>query len=217
MKNKRKLPIALLATVTFAAAMWVGALPQSAKAAEISLVNIANGTVYMGMQAPEGLRIPDTIELLKDTPYYADPDDPKEKAEGVFAPQSVRVLKGEASWSISSGVQWQIDTMYGPRWVRPFMWDIAITKPDAIVLTEETRLYQSRNDQVEPVASLSPQEVQVVNIEDKWFVGDSRIGKAWVQIHTTWLGDLWIHIPINKIGTVRPVLHRAHYNDEPYY
>ncbi|KRE99357.1 hypothetical protein ASG89_27745 [Paenibacillus sp. Soil766] len=217
MKYKRKLPNYLLTTVTLAAAMWVVTLPLSAKATEISLVNMANWTVYSGLQTPEGLRIPESIEFLKDTPYYANPDDSPEEAEGVFAPQKVRVLKGEASWSVSSAVQWQIDTMYGPRWVRPYMWDIAITKPETIYLTGETPLYQNQNDQVESIASLSPQEVQIVNIEDKWFVGDSQIGKAWVQIHTTWLGDLWVHIPINRIGTVRPISQRAHYNNEPYY
>ncbi|MDR6549888.1 SH3-like domain-containing protein [Paenibacillus qinlingensis] len=178
---------------------------------------MANWTVYGGSQVPEGLRIPDTIELLKDTPYYANPDDPQDKAEGVFAPQSVHVLKGEATWSVSSGSQWQIETMYGPRWVRPLMWDISISQPDSILLTEVTQLYRSQNDKAASVASLSPQLVEVVDMEDKWFVGDSRSGKAWVQIHTTWLGDLWAHMPINRISTVHPKSQRTHYNDEPYY
>ena len=28
---------------------------------------------------------------------------------------------------------------------------------------------------------------------------------------------MWIHFPINRIGTVLPIFHRSHYNDEPYY
>jgi hypothetical protein len=167
-----------------------------------------------GPYGPEGIRIPGSIELLADTPYYASPDQPDDKPEGVFAPQTVKVIKAEAAWSVSFS-QWEIETMFGPRWIRPKPWEIDIAPPERITLVEETPLYRSKSERGGPVVSLSPQEVQVTGAEKQWFYTNQKDSKAWIQVHTTWLGDLWAHIPVNKIGTVEKVRQRrAHYTDE---
>ncbi|GFZ75954.1 hypothetical protein GCM10008018_21660 [Paenibacillus marchantiophytorum] len=153
-----------------------------------------------GPYAPDGLRIPAEIELLSDTPYYASPPNRSDdKPEGVFAPQMVKVLKTEPSWSVS-GTTWQIETMFGPRWIIPKPWDIDIAPPESVTLLEETPLYESQSEDGGSVATLSPQAVQVVGAEKQWFYTNDPKSKAWIQIHTTWLGDLWAHIPINRIG-----------------
>jgi hypothetical protein len=167
-----------------------------------------------GPYGPEGIRIPASIELLADTPYYDSPDQPDDKPEGVFAPQTVKVIKTQAVWSVGAA-SWQIETMFGPRWIRPKPWEIDIAPPKRITLVEETPLYRSKSERGGPVASLSPQEVQVTGAEKQWFYTNQPGSKAWIQVHTTWLGDLWAHIPVNKIGTVEKVQQRrAHYTDE---
>lgn len=167
--------------------------------------------MFFGPYAPEGIRIPGSIELLADTPYFASPDQPDTKPEGVFSPQTVKVLKTQASWSIGAAA-WQIETMFGPRWIRPKPWEIDIAPPERITLLEETPLYESRSELGGPVASLTAQEVQVTGAEKQWFYTNDPGSKAWIQVHTTWLGDLWAHIPVNRIGTVQKASpRRAHY------
>lgn len=161
-----------------------------------------------GPYAPTGIRIPAEIELLADTPYYSSAEHPY--PEGVFAPQSVKVLKTQASWS-TGGVTWEIETMFGPRWIRPKPWEIDIAPPKKIMLMEETPLYASQNENEGPVASLSSQEVEVTAAEEKWFYTNDRTSKAWIQVHTTWMGDLWAHIPVERIGTVQEVQVKTYY------
>ncbi|TDF98112.1 hypothetical protein [Paenibacillus piri] len=163
-----------------------------------------------GPYAPDGIRIPAVIELLADTPYYSSADQPDNNPEGVFAPQSVKVISTQAAWSIGASA-WQIETMYGPRWIRPKPWEIDIAPPETITLLEETPLYRSQSERGGPVASLSPQEVQVSGAEKRWFYTNDPMAKAWIQVHTTWMGDLWAHIPVNRIGTVQQVQRKAHY------
>jgi hypothetical protein len=163
-----------------------------------------------GPYTPEGIRIPSSIELLVDTPYYADPNQPDSLSEGSFAPQKVKVLQTQASWSIGSAT-WQIETLQGPRWIRPKPWEIDIAPPPSITLLEETPLYAKQSEKGEPAAWLSPQEVQVTAAEKQWFYTNQPDSKAWIQVHTTWMGDLWAHIPVNRIGTVEKVKKKAHY------
>ncbi|KIL38632.1 hypothetical protein SD70_24995 [Gordoniibacillus kamchatkensis] len=193
-------------TMLLAAALVLSALSFGAYAAKTQ----ASTSIY-ATDAPDGLRIPGTIELLADTPYYANADDPDNKPEGVFAPQTVKVLSTQGSWSRGFAT-WQIETQFGPRWIRPKPWEIDIDPPERITLLEETPLYKSRSERGGPVASLSPQEVQVTAAEKQWFYTNDPGSKAWIQVHTTWLGDLWAHIPVDRIGTVQKMAPRkAHF------
>jgi hypothetical protein len=167
--------------------------------------------MYAGPYEPMGIRIPAAIELLKNTPYYSDPKLLDENPEGVFAPQTVRVLRTQAAWSTGT-VIWEIETMFGPRWIHPNAWDIDIAPPERITLLEETPLFRTQSERGGPVASLSPQEVQVVGAQKQWFYTNDPSSKAWIQIHTTWMGDLWAHIPVNRIGTHEKVERKAHFN-----
>lgn len=166
--------------------------------------------VFGGSYAPEGIRFPATIELLAETPYYADPNQPDDKPEGSFAPQEVSILAVDSSWSRGAAT-WKIETMFGPRWIRPNPWEIDMEPPKRITLLEETPLYRSQSSKGGPAASLSAQEVEVVEAKKQWFYTNDPSSKAWIKVHTTWLGDLWAHIPVNQIGTVQKVQRKAHY------
>lgn len=162
---------------------------------------------YEGYEEPEGLRIPGEIELLENTAYYASLWDTE--PEGMFAPQKVKVIRAQSTWSTGS-VTWEIETMYGPRWIRPAPWSIDIAPPKTVMLLEETPLYPEKDERSSPAASLSPQEVQVTGAEKKWFYTNDPDSKTWIRVHTTWLGDLWAHIPLNRIGTVEETNRKAH-------
>ncbi|MBA2938346.1 hypothetical protein HZF08_08495 [Paenibacillus sp. CGMCC 1.16610] len=174
----------------------------------------AADTIYGGSFAPEGLRFPAEIELLADTPYYAAADTYNTDPEGTFAPQTVHVLKTESAWSIGEAT-WKIETMFGPRWIRPKPWEIEIAPPKRITLLDETPLYRSPSTKNDSVAALSPQEVEVTDAEKMWFYTNDPNRKSWIKVHTNWLGDLWAFIPINQIGTVHDVHRKAHYNNLP--
>lgn len=197
-----KMKIFTAAIIT--AGLGLGSMAQQTKAE----------TIYGGSYAPEGIRFPATIELLANTPYYADPNQPDDEPEGTFAPQKVNVLSTDSSWSIGAAT-WKIETIYGPRWIRPKPWEIDIEPPERITLLEETPLYRSQNTKGGPIASLSAQEVEVVKAEKQWFYTNDPNSQAWIQVHTTWLGDLWAHIPVKQIGTVHKVQRKAHYYNLP--
>lgn len=194
----------LLAITILAAGLGLGSLAHQSKAE----------TIYGGSYAPEGIRFPAAIELLAETPYYADPNQPDDEPEGTFAPQEVNVLTVESSWSSGRSI-WKIETMFGPRWIRPNPWEIDMEPPKRITLLEETPLYRSKSTKGEPAASLSAQEVEVVTADKQWFYTNDPSSKAWIKVHTTWLGDLWAHIPVNQIGTVHKVQRKAHYYGLP--
>ncbi|KRF11122.1 hypothetical protein [Paenibacillus sp. Soil787] len=194
----------IFAITILAAGLGLGSLAHQTKAE----------TIYGGSYAPEGIRFPATIELLAETPYYTAPNQPDDEPEGTFAPQEVNVLTVESSWSIGTAA-WKIETMFGPRWIRPNPWEIDMEPPKHITLLEETPLYRSQSTKGEPAASLSAQEVEVVAAEKQWFYTNDPSSKAWIKVHTTWLGDLWAHIPVNQIGTVHKVQQKVHYYGLP--
>ncbi|MBP1961630.1 stalk domain-containing protein [Paenibacillus aceris] len=194
----------LFTLTIFAAALGLGGLLPQAGAE----------TIYGGSYAPEGLRFPAVIELLADTPYYAEADTYNAIPEGTFAPQEVHVLETQSAWSIGEAT-WKIETMFGPRWIRPKPWEIDIAPPERITLLEETPLYRSQSTKGGAVAALSPQEVEVRNAAKQWFYTNDPGSKTWIQIHTSWLGDLWVHIPVKQIGTVQKVERKAHYYNLP--
>jgi hypothetical protein len=187
-------------------------------AAAFGLVGIvsqaAADTMYGGSFAPEGLRFPTEIELLADTPYYTEADTYNTNPEGMFGPQTVHVLETESAWSIGEAT-WKIETMFGPRWIRPKPWEIEIAPPKRITLLEETPLYRSQNTKNGAVTALSPQEVEVIDAEKQWFYTNDPNSKAWIKVHTSWLGDLWAFIPVKQIGTVQNVQRKAYYSNLP--
>lgn len=78
--------------------------------------------------------------------------------------------------------------------------------PKTISLLDTTPLYAEPSyDFQEPLAKLSPQDVEVVSTH----YGDqnyaSPLSYTWVQIHTSWLGDLWIKVENRKLGVIRPL------------
>jgi hypothetical protein len=80
------------------------------------------------------------------------------------------------------------------------------TLPPVITLFDNTPLYPEPDESIEPWATLSPQDVNTIEAEKEWFVHtDGKPEKRWIKIKTTWLGDLWIHLDIDKIGTLKPM------------
>lgn len=74
--------------------------------------------------------------------------------------------------------------------------------PQEITLFENTKFYRSPNAHSEPIATLTPQTVQVVGTEPGWIMKDN----PWFYINT-WLGEAWIQpnlaysgeeLPLNK-------------------
>lgn len=182
--------------VTLLAAILVGLL---VKPAETSADFMAQGPY-----SPDGLRIPESIELLSDTAYYPASDTPIDQPEGWFSPQNVKVIETYGAWSIGAAT-WKIETMFGPRWIHPNPWEIDIAPPERIMLTSDTPLYSKASERGGSVAALAPQEVEVVYAEKQWFYTNDPVSKIWIQIHTTWLGDLWAHIPVKQIGIIQDV------------
>jgi hypothetical protein len=73
--------------------------------------------------------------------------------------------------------------------------------PKTISLIENTTLYNSPSEYDESGAALSPQDVTVLDAEKDWYkyFGEQKV---WIKIKTVWLGDQWIHIHANAIGTI---------------
>lgn len=75
-----------------------------------------------------------------------------------------------------------------------------------ISLLDTTPLYAEPSfDVQEPLGALSPQDVEVVSTQygDEGYA--SPLSYTWVQIHTTWLGNVWIKLENRKLGIIRPL------------
>jgi hypothetical protein len=68
---------------------------------------------------------------------------------------------------------------------------------DTISLTEKTPLYAKPDVKSKSWASLNPQDVKVVQVRED--------DPSWIQIHTSWLGDMWIQTDYSKLGIIRPL------------
>jgi hypothetical protein len=75
--------------------------------------------------------------------------------------------------------------------------------PHTVSLLEETPLYNSPDESDLSGAALAPQDVSVIDAEPNWdqFFGTQRV---WLKIQTTWMGDQWLLIHADTIGTVIP-------------
>lgn len=176
-------------------------------------IPVRTAQAYVHNIPPDTLRVPAVISLLNEAPFYNSPDDlANHQAEGIIAPQEgIQVLSGELTWA-TGGSWWQINTWLGPKWILVKSWDIDVAPPERLNLYEDTPIYASKDDSLEPSAILSPQEVHVTGAEKKWFLPDDKTGKSWVRIQTSWLGDQWVHLPVKRIGYIKPVDYYFYYN-----
>jgi hypothetical protein len=170
-------------------------------------------------EVADGIHIPKKVELLEDTPYYVIPNALLNKAEGSFAPQTVKVIEAEVNWATSPN-WWKIHTDVGDRWIKTSPWQIEAPPPPSISLMAETPLFAKPSEKSEPTATLSPQDVLVVDAEKGWFTNrDSNSDynpKKWIKIHTTWLGDQWVHLNLDQIGTYHDLDREVFYGSTTY-
>jgi hypothetical protein len=185
-------------------------------------IPVRTAQAYVHDIPPDTLRVPAVISLLKEAPFYNSPDDPANQAEGIIAPQDgIQVLSGELTWAMG-GSWWKIKTWLGPKWISVNSWDMDVAPPERLNLYEDTPMYASQDESLEPSAVLSPQEVHVTGAEKKWFLPDNKTGKSWIRIQTSWLGDQWVHLPVKRIGYIKPVDYYFYYAyqmllDDPNY
>jgi hypothetical protein len=172
----------------------------------------SSGNAYEYEDTPtevaDGIHIPRELTLLEDIPYYVIPNALLNKAEGSLSPQTVKVIEAENHWS-GAWNWWKIHTDAGDRWIKTAPWQFDAPPPTTINLMTETSLYAKPSENSKPTAALSPQEVQVVDAEKGWFrnssgTSDDYNPKKWLKIHTTWLGDQWIHLNLDQIGNFYP-------------
>ncbi|NRF94104.1 hypothetical protein HQN89_24590 [Paenibacillus frigoriresistens] len=78
------------------------------------------------------------------------------------------------------------------------------TLPPVITLFEQTPLYSTPDDSLNPIVELSPQDVVTTDVEQAWYA-KQRGDKVWIRIKTTWAGDLWMHLDSDKIGVIKPI------------
>lgn len=187
-------------------------------------LGITSGNAYEYADTPtevaDGVHIPTKLTLLEDIPYYVIPNALLNKAEGSFSPQTVEVIEAETHWS-GAWNWWKIHTDVGDRWIKTAPWQIETPPPPTISLMTETPLYAQPSEKSQPTAALSPQEVRVVDAEKGWFRNSSGGSedinpKRWLKIHTTWLGDQWIHLNLNQIGTFQPADQMSYYSNLYY-
>ncbi|PUA36698.1 hypothetical protein C8Z91_25325 [Paenibacillus elgii] len=150
----------------------------------------------------DAVRIPRTLSLLQDTPYYVIPNALVNKAEGAFSPQTVEVIEAETRWAEMPN-WWKIRTTFGDRWIKTEPGNIDVPPPSKITLMENTPIYAKSGTQLQPSAVLSPQQVEVVGAEKQWFYSPKHDENElkWLKIRTSWLGDQWIRLPLKQIGS----------------
>ncbi|MGG1551277.1 hypothetical protein [Paenibacillus ferrarius] len=194
------------------AVIFISTYPYAAAETAGRTVKVAPNVV-----SPDSLRIPSSIALLKETSFYSDPEDWLDgEPAGSLAPQEgVKILGGEYTWARGKS-WWKISTDLGPKWISPEPWNVDVPPPEKIVLFNDTPIYATTDDTQEPSAILSPQEVQVTGAEKQWFYANGPDEKRWVRIHTSWLGEQWVHLPVAKIGYIKPVDYYSYYGQGQY-
>ncbi|MEK8132624.1 hypothetical protein WMW72_32560 [Paenibacillus filicis] len=202
--------------------MWKKVILLALSGAVLQIVLLASSSnAYEYADTPtepaDGFYIPKKLTLVEKMPYYVIPNTLKNTPEGSFSPQTVEVIEAEAHWA-TSGNWWKIHTDFGDRWIKTTPWQIEVPPPATIRLMSETPLYAQASEKGGPTASLSPQEVTVVDAEKSWFrqAEMDYNPKRWIKIHTTWLGDQWVHLHLDEIGAVQP-LDRTVYYPSVYY
>ncbi|GLI09522.1 hypothetical protein YDYSG_55540 [Paenibacillus tyrfis] len=172
----------------------------------LSLAAAAHGNASEYADTPtepaDAVRIPRTLTLLQDTPYYVIPNALVNKAEGAFSPQTVEVIEAETRWAEVPN-WWKLRTTFGDKWIKTDPGKIDVPPPPTITLMENTPIYAKANAQTEPSAVSSPQQVEVVGAEKQWFYSPKHDENElkWLKIRTSWLGDQWIRLPLKQIGS----------------
>jgi hypothetical protein len=186
----------------------------------------ATGSAYEYADTPtepvDGIFIPKQLTFIENMPYYVIPNTLRNQPEGTFAPQTVEVVEAEARWA-TGGNWWKIHTDIGDRWIKTAPWQIEVPPPPTLRLMSETPLYARPSEAGGQTAALSPQEVTVIDAEKTWFRQAERDynPKRWIKIHTTWLGDQWVHLHLDEIGNLQPLDQQVfypniYYNSTPH-
>lgn len=202
--------------------MWTKVVLIALSGAAIQITLLASaGYAYEYADTPtepaDGFFIPKKLTFVEKMPYYVIPNTLKNAPEDSFSPQTVEVIEAEVHWA-TSGNWWKIHTDFGDRWVKTAPWQIEVPPPATIRLMSETPIYARASEAGGPTAALSPQEVTVVDAEKSWFrqAEMDYNPKRWIKIHTTWLGDQWVHLHLDEIGALQP-LDRTVYFPSVYY
>lgn len=171
----------------------------------------------------DGIFIPKQLTFIENMPYYVIPNTLRNEPEGTLAPQTVEVVEAEVNWA-TSGNWWKIHTDIGDRWIKTYPWQIEVPPPQTLRLMSETPLFAQPSEEDGQTAALTPQEVTVVDAEKNWFrqAEGEYNPKHWIKIHTTWLGDQWIHLHLDEIGNLQPLDQQVYYpsvfyNSSPYW
>ncbi|WP_237762787.1 hypothetical protein [Paenibacillus sp. A3] len=110
----------------------------------LSLASAVHGKASEYADTPtepaDAVRIPRTLTLLQDTPYYVIPNALVNKTEGAFSPQTVEVIEAETRWAEMPN-WWKIRTTFGDRWIKTEPVNIDVLPPSKITLMENTPIY----------------------------------------------------------------------------
>lgn len=73
-----------------------------------------------------------------------------------------------------------------------------------VTLMENTPMYGSPDDTLQPSGAIAPQNVRIVEAEDSWLDYRHPSEAKWFKAET-WLGGQWIRLELRKAGAVSPV------------
>ncbi|NOU98652.1 hypothetical protein [Paenibacillus planticolens] len=155
---------------------------------------------------PESGKVPAVIRLLSRIPFYDKYEDSGGTPQGYLAPQEVQVVKAGMPWSLEH-TWWKVHTWLGDKWINVPSSALEVAPPTQVSLLDNTLMYASPNTNTPSTGTLAPQDVEVVAAMKHWFAMETYDGSTmtWLQVHTTWLGDQWIHISLNHIGKLRSI------------
>lgn len=171
----------------------------------IAGASIALAAPNLYTEKPDDHHIPATITLLEKTPFYTEPDTLTLKEDGILTPQEVEVIEGEPNW-MSNAKWFKIRTWLGERWIYAYPSSIDAKPPESVTLLGNTPIYSKPDETTTPTAVLSPQDVKVTGAEKQWFIRKGYPdSSSWLKIQTSWLGEQWVHLPLEQIGTIRTI------------
>jgi hypothetical protein len=178
--------------------------------------SITSAEVNVGtyVYPPDTLRIPATISLLAETPYFTNPSITDIQPLGTFLEHAeVSVIAGAYSWSRGKS-WWKVASPDGPVWISPDPWNVVIPPPEKVMLFEDTPIYAIKDDSINPTTILPAQELQVTGADKMWFYTNDPNEKRWIRIHTDTFGEQWVHLPVKRIGYIKPVDYLVYYSNQ---
>ncbi|KRF21777.1 hypothetical protein [Paenibacillus sp. Soil787] len=199
---------AVIAAVVGAQVIMAGAIDASAEEATVvwkPVPSVQTDIQYemFPSEIPESGRVPAVVRLLSSIPFYDKYEDSGGPPKGYLAPQEVQIVKAGMPWSEAHN-WWKVRTWVGDKWINVPSNAVDVAPPKQVSLLDNTLMYANPNTNTPSTGTLAPQDVGVVAATKRWFAADSfdNSSMTWLQIHTTWLGDQWIRIPLNRIGTL---------------